>query len=92
MAIKKAIRQSDGVVTEYHRILYIMQTVNRQTSIAVISYVNGESRAGEVDVESGFCPYQKAKTFEFAYSPDLTTEAAYNLIKTLPEFKGAEDI
>lgn len=92
MAIKKAIRQSDGVVTEYHRILYIMQTLNRQTSIAVLSYVDEESRSGEIDVESGFVPYQKAKTFEFGYSPDITPESAYNLIKTLPEFEGAEDV
>ena len=92
MALKKPIRQSDGVVTEYHRILYIMQTLNRQTSIAVLSYVDEESRSSEIDVESGFSPYQKAKTFEFEYSPDITAESAYNLIKALPEFEGAEDV
>lgn len=92
MALKKQIRQADGVVTEYHRILYIMQTLNRQTSIAVLSYVNEDSRSGEIDIESGIKPYQKAETFEFEYSPDITAESAYNLIKTLPEFEGAEDV
>ena len=40
----------------------------------------------------GFGVSTAYRTVEFAYSPDLTTEAAYNLIKTLPEFEGAEDI
>lgn len=90
MALKKEIRQDDGVVTNYHRILYIMQTLNRQDSIAVLSYVDSESRAN--DNSSEFRPYQRAKTYEFDYVPDLTAEAAYNLIKSLPEFEGAEDV
>lgn len=90
MALKKEIRQDDGVITNYHRILYITQTLNRQNSIAVLSYVDSESRANDNDSE--FRPYQKAKTYEFDFVPDLTAEAAYNLIKSLPEFEGAEDV
>ena len=40
MALYKEIMQDDGVVTCYHRILYHQTTPNRQTSIAVLSYVN----------------------------------------------------
>lgn len=89
MALKKEIRQADGVVTNYHRILYIMQTLNRTISVAVLSYVDSESRATE-GVETH--PYQRAKTYEFPYTPDLTAEAAYDLLKTLPQFEGAEDV
>lgn len=92
MALKKEIRQDDGVVTNYHRILYIMQTLNRQSSIAVLSYVDNESRARENGTEVVVSPYQKAVTYEFDYMPDLTVEAAYNLIKSLPLFEGAEDV
>lgn len=90
MALKKDIRQDDGVVTNYHRILYIMQTLNRQNSIAVLSYVDSESRANDSGAE--FSPYKRAVTYEFDYVPDLTAEAAYNLIKSLPQFEGAEDV
>ena len=89
MALYKEIKQEDGVTTNYHRILYIMQTLNRRSSVAVLSYVDSESRATEGAVTQ---PYQRAKTFEFDYVPDLTAEDAYNLLKTLPQFTGAEDI
>ena len=90
MALYKEIRQNDGVVTNYHRILYIMQTLNCQNSIAVLSYVDSESRAN--DNGSEITPYKRAITYEFPYVPDLTAEAAYNLIKTLPVFEGAQDV
>lgn len=91
MALYKEVRQSDGVTTKYHRILYVMQTVNRQTSIAVVSYVDDESRASE---KSGGMdqPYQKAITYERDYDPNLTIEQAYEWLTTLPIFEGATNI
>lgn len=91
MALYKDIRQSDGVVTKYHRILFIQQTVNRQNSIAVLSYVDQESRNDETTavIEQ---PYQKSITYELPYDPDMTIESAYDWLKTLPQFAGAEDI
>ena len=92
MALKKEIRQDDGVVTNYHRILYIMQALNRHTSIAVLSYVDSEARASENGAGIVVSPYKRAVTYEFPYVPDLTAESAYNLIKSLPQFEGAEDV
>lgn len=89
MALKKAIRQDDGVTTNYHRILYYTQRLNHHTSIVVLSYVDGESRATE---DASTQPYQRAVTYEFPYVPDLTAEAAYNLIKSLPQFEGTTDV
>lgn len=91
MALKKSIRQNDGVTTGYHRILFLQQTVNRQNSIAVFSYVDEEAREAEVNntIEQ---PYIVSKTYETDYSEDMTIETAYEYLKTLPEFEGAEDV
>ena len=91
MALKQELKQSDGVTTNYHRILYVTQTVNRQNSIAVLSYVDSESRANELDNVLAQ-PYQKAVTYELEYDPTMTIESAYSYLKTLPQFSGATDI
>lgn len=91
MALKKDIRQNDGVTTSYHRILFLQQTVNRQNSIAVLSYVDEEAREGEINntIEQ---PYKISKTYETGYSEEMTVEKAYEYLKSLSEFEGAEDI
>lgn len=91
MALYKSIRQDDGVTTNYHRILYLIQTVNRQNSIAVLSYVDKESRTAEANSIIAQ-PYQKAITYETDYDETMTIESAYEYLKTLPQFEGAEDV
>lgn len=91
MALAKEIRQSDGVTTNYHRILFITITPNRQNSIAVLSYVDNEARDSEKENVISQ-PYQKSITYETAYSPNMTVEMAYEYLKTLPEFAGAIDV
>lgn len=90
MALKKAIRQPDGVTTNYHRIAFIQITTNQQNSIAVFSYVDEDSRRSNADPESR--PYCVSTTYETGYSPNMTVELAYEFLKTLPEFEGATDI
>ena len=91
MALLKQIRQDDGVTTCYHRILFLTQTVNRQNSIAVLSYVDEQSRADE-QADMLAQPYRKAITYETAYDPTMTIEKAYDYLKTLPQFEGATDV
>lgn len=91
MALYKEIKQSDGVTTKYHRILYIMTTINRQNSIAVLSYVDDESRTSEKE-NVMTQPYQKSITYETDYDPNMTIETAYEWLKTLPPFEGAENV
>lgn len=91
MALYKEIKQSDGVTTKYHRILFLTKTVNRQNSIAVLSYVDGESREKETGGEMTQ-PYQKSITYETTYDPNMTIETAYDWLKTLPEFDGATNV
>lgn len=92
MALYKEIRQEDGVTTKYHRVLYLTQTVNSHNSIAVVSYVDNESRANDIPANGESRPYRKAITYETDYDENMTIEAAYKWLKTLPQFEGAEDI
>ena len=91
MALFKEIRQSDGVTTNYHRILSITKTVNRQNSVAVLSYVDGQARSDEKESILAQ-PYSKSITYETSYDDAMTAETAYIWLKTLPEFEGAEDV
>ncbi len=91
MAIKKEIRQDDGVTTSYHRILYLDTTINSHNSIAVVSYIDSAARAAEQG-NAEQQPYMRAITYETDYVENMTVEQAYDYLKTLPEFEGAEDI
>lgn len=90
MALYKEIEQDDGVMTTYHRVLFVKLMTNEHVSIAVVSYVSNRSR---VNVSTGaFGPYKKAITYELPYDETMTITKAYEYLKTLPEFEGAEDI
>lgn len=89
MALKKEIRQDDGVVTSYHRILFIQSTVNSHTSIAVLSYIDEQGRKQDTINKPA---YQVAVTYETDYVQNMTVRMAYEYLKTLDKFQGAEDI
>ena len=91
MALFKEIRQDDGVTTKYHRILSLTKTVNRQNSIAVLSYVDQEARTSE-QASILAQPYCKSITYETTYDENMTISTAYDYLKALPQFEGAEDI
>ena len=91
MALCKEIKQSDGVTTKYHRILFVQTVTNHHNSIAVLSYVDEESRNNEKAAVMSQ-PYVKSITYETAYSPTMSVDLAYEYLKTLPEFEGAVDI
>lgn len=88
MALLKPIKQDDGVTTNYHRILFVQLTTNRQNSIAVLSYVNAEEREKE---SIAFQPYCRSKTYETAYDTAMTIEGAYDFLKSQADFEGAKD-
>ncbi len=89
MALQKTIVQNDGVITNYHRILYTQSSINSHNSIAVLSYINEDSRKNE-SAENR--PYTAAITYEKDYEENMTIESAYEYLKTLPEFEGAVDV
>lgn len=91
MALLKPIKQSDGVTTSYHRILFVQEMTNHHNSIAVLSYVDELARSEEVDGTTAQ-PYQKSITYETAYDENMTVSTAYDYLKTLPVFEGAVDV
>lgn len=91
MALYKEIRQDDGVTTKYHRILYLTKTVNHHNSIAVLSYVDDAARLQEQE-NILTQPYQKSVTYETPYDESMSLTSAYDWLKTLPQYEGAEDI
>lgn len=91
MALFCEIIQEDGVTTSYHRILYIQSTINMRCSVAVVSYVDESARVKEHENVTAQI-YKQGKTYEIAYDETMTPTKAYEYLKTLPEFEGAEDV
>lgn len=89
MALQKSIIQENGIVTNYHRILFLQSTINSHNSIAVLSYIDQDSRLRE---SSGMMSYSSAVTYEKDYEENMNIEEAYLYLKTLPEFEGATDV
>lgn len=89
MALKKTIKQDNGIVTNYHRILFIQSTINSHVSIAVLSYMDEISRQGETADAN---PYKVSITYEKDYEENMTIENAYQYLKSLSDFEGAEDV
>lgn len=102
MAIKKQVTADNGIVTMYHRIVLVRIDVNQQNTILVHSYLSADGRQIEKNYAAGMYnnleagmmefPYVDAKYIHTAYDENMTVKAAYNYLKTLPQFDGAEDI
>lgn len=102
MAIKIKVTADNGIITEYHRIALISIDVNNQNTILIHSYLGADGRQIEKDYAAGLYdrleagmmnfPYVDAKYIHTPYDGTMTVEAAYNYLKTRPEFEGAEDV
>jgi hypothetical protein len=102
MAIKVKVTADNGVVTEYHRIAMIKLDTNQQTTLLVHSYLSEDGRQIEKDYAAGLydniehglikSPYVDAQYLSTDYIENLTISGAYEYLKTLPQFKDAEDI
>lgn len=91
MALYKPIVQEDGVTTNYHRVLFVQVTTNKQDSIAVVSYIDSDARENEKNGAIDH-PYKRSITYETNYNEAMTIPNAYAYLKTLSEFDGATDI
>jgi hypothetical protein len=102
MALKKTVTAKNGIVTEYHRIAMISVEVNQQNTILLYSYLSEDGRQVEKDyaagkyndMDSGLVPfpYYDAQYLHPDYDGIMTVEKAYEYLKSLPEFEGAEDV
>ena len=87
MALQKEIVQPNGVTTNYHRIHFIQSIINSDICIAVLSYLNEESRRSD-NAEK----FVVSVTYDIPDQENMTVEQAYEYLKTLPKFEGAEDV
>lgn len=102
MALKKQITAPNGIVTEYHRIAMVKIDINQQNTILIHSYLSETGRQIEKDYASGLYrdsdeglinwPYVDSRYINCEYDGNMTIEKAYDWLKTLPEFEGAENI
>lgn len=102
MALKKKISMPNGIGLGYHRIGMLKMDVNQQNTILVYSYLSEDGRQVEKDyadgkykdVDAGLIPfpYYNAEYINAPYDENMTLEKAYEYLKTLPEFEGAENV
>ena len=88
---------SNGIPLSYHRIVSITSVINNQNIIEVASYISRDKRFKEEikTDENGinYCnTYISTNYFNAPYDSKMDITSAYAYLKTLPEFKNAEDI
>lgn len=92
MAIKKNIELDNGITLTYHRIVRIQSIINYDSMIELQSYMSQQNRLREKGNPSNVDIYTEASYYNIPYDPELNVTKAYEYIKSLPEFEGAEDI
>ena len=95
MGLLKHIELDNGVIANYHRVTSVNVVTNIQNVIEVTSYTSKEKRDEEIDAIANKTPmnvYINTRFLVVDYDQNMTVETAYEYLKTLPEFKGAEDV
>lgn len=97
MALKKDKVLNNGIVLTYHRVVSVNSIINQQSLIEVGSYLNKEQRDKEKEwYASGgmndLNVYISTTYYYKDYDKELNVDNAYEYLKTLDEFKDAEDI
>lgn len=99
MALLKNITLDNGIVLSYHRVVSVNNITNIQSIIEVSSYVNEEQRIkekewyeSEEDNKGDMNVFIDSRFYIKEYDKDLNVDNAYEYLKTLEDFEGAEDI
>lgn len=97
MALKKDKVLNNGIVLTYHRVVSVNSIINQTSLIEVGSYLNKEQREKEREwYASGGVDdlnvYISTAYYYKDYDKNLNVDNAYEYLKTLDEFKDAEDI
>lgn len=96
MGLYKKIELSNGVTTNYHRIVSLNCITNIQNVIEIASYTSQNKREEEAKAISegiGMDVYINTTILNSPYDQTMTVETAYEWIKeNVPEFYGSEDI
>ena len=97
MALKKDLTLDNGITLNYHRVTSINNVTNKTSIIEISSYINEEQRnkekqwyenngVGNMNVFIHTTYHSKE------YDKDLNVDNAYEYLKTLEVFEGAENV
>lgn len=97
MALNKYITLDNGVILSYHRVVSVNNITNQTSIIEVASYINEEQRNKEKEwyetkSQEDMNVLIETKYYLKDYDKNLNVDNAYDYLKTLDEFKDAEDI
>lgn len=101
MALSKKIQLDNGVEVNYHRIVSITKITNQQTIIELASYTSESKRNEEIDAlkqsqTSGEAVpiniFIDTKLINKEYNETDEVEDCYDYLKTLDDFKDAQDV
>lgn len=104
MALQIQIKNSDGVILNYHHIMFVNVDFNQRILVAVESYIDAEGRQYDKDYADGKIngnptfPYTKMEyiTIEWKDVGDLLVgdlaKNMYEWLKTQPPYIGAIDV
>lgn len=101
MALQKKIQLENGVEVNYHRIVSITKITNQQTIIELASYTSESKRNEEIDAlkqsqTSGEAVpiniFIDTKLINKEYNETDEVEDCYDYLKTLDDFKDAQDV
>lgn len=94
MAIGKRITLPNGVAVNYHRVVSVNTITNVQNIIEVASYTSKDKRAAEQNAIAAGDPmdvFIHTSIILAPYDKTIDIDAAYDYVKTLPEYEGATD-
>ena len=96
MALKKEIILNNGIILNYHRVSSVNNITNKYSIIEVYSYVDEIQRDKEKELEDNTQDDAdkviRSKCYTTEYDKNLNVDNAYEYLKTLEEFEGAEDV
>lgn len=99
MALKKAKQLDNGIIVNYHRISFIKSFINEVILIEVLSYLDETNRKKEkenenqIENDTNFInnTLKINMIYQTDYIENFTISDAYSYLKTLEDFKDAED-
>lgn len=94
MGLIKKIELDNGIATNYHRIVSINNITNVSTVIEVASYISKDKREKEKEaIKNGESMdiFINTRLINKDYSENYDITKGYKFLKTLEEFKDAED-
>lgn len=97
MAIEKPIILDNGVTVTYFRVTSLTVVVNVQSIIELTGYISADKRAEEQEsiIDPDGSPanvFVDTRFINIDYDPFMSVAKAYDYVKSLPEFQGAEDV